>query len=224
MSAMERREERERLLAEVEDEIRLTAASTGIRRLGRRVRQAMLDTPRHLFVPAESQVLAYENRPLPIGQGQTISQPYIVALMTELLAPKATDVILEVGTGSGYQAAVLARLVKQVYSIETVAELARTAATRLEAAGIANVHVMSGDGSEGWPEQAPFDGIIVTAAAPHVPPALTGQLKPGGRLVIPIGQPHDVQELVVISKDARGRISRRMVLPVAFVPLVTSGQ
>ncbi len=162
------------------------------------------------------------NRPLPIGHGQTISQPYIVALMTELLAPKAGDVVLEVGTGSGYQAAVLAELGARVYTIEIVPPLANSAALRLEQLGYSNVEVRLGDGYYGWPEHAPFDGIIVTAAANAIPPPLIEQLKPGGRMLIPVGAPFSAQELIVLVKDTKGKVSTRSVLPVAFVPLTGS--
>jgi len=160
------------------------------------------------------------NKPLPIGCGQTISQPFIVALMTELLAPGPEDAVLEVGTGSGYQAAILARLVRQVYSLERIPELANVASQRLRELGVANVEVRTGDGIQGWEEHAPFDGIIVTAAAGEVPPVLVQQLKPGGRLVIPVGSPNRTQDLRVLDKDLQGMVRSRSVLPVVFVPLV----
>ena len=184
-----------------------------------RVLAAMRQVPRHLFVPADEQASAYDDRPLPIGHGQTISQPYIVALMTELARPKATDRALEIGTGSGYQAAVLSKLVGEVYSIEIVEPLAVEAKARLARVGCTNVITRIGDGYGGWPEKAPFDLIVVTAAPDHVPPPLIAQLKPGGRLVIPVGEVFSVQELVVIEKDAGGKTRTERITPVRFVPL-----
>jgi protein-L-isoaspartate(D-aspartate) O-methyltransferase len=175
--------------------------------------------PRHRFVPAGEARNAYENRPLPIGHGQTISQPYIVALMTELLRPKPGHVVLEVGTGSGYQAAVLAKLVAKVKSIEIVGPLAKSATARLAALGYGNVEVKLADGYHGWPEHAPFDGIIVTAAASSIPPPLIRQLKPGGRMVIPVGAAFFTQNLILLEKDAKGKVTTTALLPVAFVPL-----
>ena len=175
--------------------------------------------PRHEFVPAAQRARAYANRPLPIGHGQTISQPFIVALMTQLLDLKGDETVLEIGTGSGYQAAALAELAPRVYSIEIIAPLAREAAARLKRLGYRNVEVKTGDGYFGWAEQGPFDAIIVTAAAGHVPPPLVAQLKPGGRMVIPVGAPFHTQELVLLSKGRDGRVAMREILPVAFVPL-----
>jgi protein-L-isoaspartate(D-aspartate) O-methyltransferase len=183
-----------------------------------RVLQAMREVPRHLFVPAEYTAEAYADSPLPIGSGQTISQPYIVALMTELARPHPEDRALEVGTGCGYQAAVLAKLVARVDTIEIVEPLARDAARRL--AGTSNIVTHVGDGYGGDPEHAPFDIIIVTAAPPEVPRALVDQLKPGGRLVIPVGPSADLQELRLIEKHVDGRLEDRSVAPVRFVPLV----
>ena len=180
---------------------------------------AMGRVPRHEFVPRRRAGSAYEDRPLPIGHGQTISQPYIVALMTDLLAVKAGDKVLELGTGSGYQAAVLAELGVETYSIEIIPELGEAAAGRLARLGYGTAATRVGDGYYGWPEAAPFDGIVVTAAAGHVPPPLVQQLKPGGRMVIPVGEPFMVQQLVLITKDADGRPRTRVLLPVAFVPL-----
>lgn len=194
-------------------------AGRGIR--DERVLEAMRSIPRHAFVPREYRHLAYADGPLPIGAGQTISQPYIVARMSEaLLEGGPLFNVLEVGTGCGYQAAILSRLVAQVFSIETVPALAREAALRLQRLGCANVEVRHGDGYRGWPERAPFDGIIVTAAAPKLPPALVDQLAPGGRLVIPLGPRGGDQDLVVIRREADGTLDRRSVLPVAFVPMV----
>lgn len=221
-SGEDRRDERDALLAVVDDEIAATARHTGVHRLSPRVREAMLAVPRHRFVPDELQAFAYENRPLGIGGGQTISQPYIVALMTELLALGPGGRVLEIGTGSGYQAAVLAAITGQVYSIEALPGLAAGALAALHALDITNVSTRVGDGSLGWPEHAPYDAIIVTAAARHLPPALVEQLKPGGRIVIPLGPPGDTQELEVVTKLPDGATTRREVLPVAFVPLVST--
>ena len=185
-----------------------------------RVMAAMAKVPRHEFVPLDAVSAAYENGPLPIGHGQTISQPYIVALMTDLLRPKPEDVILEVGTGSGYQSAVLSLLVRQVYSIEVVRPLAEEAAARLKRLGYNNIETRWGDGYQGWPEHAPYDGIIVTAAAQEVPEPLIDQLKPGARLIVPVGGRLTGQDLMVVEKDVQGKTFRRSVLPVAFVPLI----
>ena len=180
---------------------------------------AMDRTPRHEFVPEDLRRLAYANRPLPIGYGQTISQPYVVAWMTDALRLEPGDRVLEVGTGSGYQAAVLAPLVEAVYTIEIIEALGETATARLARLGYDSVQVRVGDGYYGWPERAPFDAIIVTAAASHVPPPLVQQLKPGGRMVIPVGRQFDVQYLTLVDKDAEGQVTLRQTLPVAFVPL-----
>lgn len=185
-----------------------------------RVLAAMRATPRHLFVPEELREQAYNDHPLPIGHGQTISQPYIVAVMTELLDCSQNSKVLEIGTGSGYQAAVLARVAGKVYTIELVPELAQSAAALLKKLGHENVYVRQGDGYKGWPEEAPFDRILVTAAPPKIPEALVEQLKPGGRMVAPVGRTVFSQELVVVDKDQRGRISQRPVFPVRFVPMV----
>jgi protein-L-isoaspartate(D-aspartate) O-methyltransferase len=180
--------------------------------------RVMRATPRHLFVPGDIRFLAYQDRPLPIGYGATISQPYIVGLMTELLAPAKNHRVLEIGTGSGYQAAILAQLVREVYTIEIVPALAQSAARTLRELGYSNITVRQGDGYQGWPEQAPFDGIIVTAAPPELPQALIAQLAKGGRLVAPVGlQP--VQELILIEKKADGSIQRRSICGVSFVPM-----
>lgn len=182
--------------------------------------EALLTVPRHLFVPEEARAMAYEDRPLGIGAGQTISQPFIVALMTALLDPRPGQRVLEIGTGSGYQAAILAYLGAEVYSVETVPALARTAVENLRAAGCEGVHLRTGDGNEGWREHAPFDGIVVTAAAEQVPSALEAQLRPGGRMVIPSGPHYGPQELMLITKDERLGYQSERVLAVAFVPLV----
>ena len=184
-----------------------------------RILSAVSDVPRHLFVPPSQHAYAYRDEPLPIGEDQTISQPSLVALMTHLLRPRETDVMLEVGTGSGYQAALLSRLVRRVYSIEIVEPLAKQAVQRLANLGYANVSVKQGDGYAGWPQYAPFDGIIVTAGAQHVPKPLLDQLKPGGRMVIPVGPAHSVQQLKLITKDSLGRVKEEIIIPVRFVPL-----
>jgi protein-L-isoaspartate(D-aspartate) O-methyltransferase len=185
-----------------------------------RVLAAMRDVPRHLFVPPNLQRQAHADQPLSIGFDQTISQPYIVALMTELARPRAEDRALEVGTGSGYQAAVLSRLVSHVYTIEIVEPLARSAEQRLKKLGFANTTVRAGDGYAGWPDMSPFDIIMVTAAPDHVPAPLLAQLKAGGRLVIPVGPVSAIQELQLIEKDDAGRPRTTRVTPVRFVPLV----
>jgi len=210
---------REDLMREIQIEARETASLTGRPAFSDRVMQALGKTPREDFAGFSSVEGAYINAPYAIGHGQTISQPYIVALMTELLDTQSDHVILEVGTGSGYQAAVLSRLVRRVYSIEVVPELAAEAKERLARLGYANVEVRHGDGAEGWPEHAPFDGIIVTAAAPEVPAPLVEQLKRGGRMIIPVGHPWMGQNLMLIEKDETGKVRERNVLPVAFVPL-----
>jgi len=210
------------LLEDIEADARSTAVLTGRRQFSARVMQALRAVPRHEFVAKDLSIAAYDNRPLPIGKGQTISQPYIVALMTDLLDAEPDDVVLEVGTGSGYQAAVLSQLVRQVYSIEIVESLAITAAERLSRLGYENVHTCHRDGYAGWPEVAPFDGILITAATPEVPPPLIDQLKPGGRLIAPLGLPYSHQTLVLIKKELDLSIARRDVLPVAFVPLTGS--
>jgi protein-L-isoaspartate(D-aspartate) O-methyltransferase len=207
------------MVAEIAETAREVAPYTGRAALDARVMQAMGRVPRHLFVPAAQRKWAYENRPLPIGAGQTISQPFIVALMTDLAAVKAGDRVLEVGTGSGYQAAVLAGLCKSVYTIEIVEQLGREAAVRLRELGYRNIEVRIGDGYAGWPEHAPFDAIVVTAGADHIPAPLIAQLAPGGRLVIPLGPSSVQSELVLVEKQADGTLRRRSVLPVSFVPL-----
>lgn len=208
------------MIETIKAEAAFTCSWTGRKMLDASVLLAMSEVPRDKFVPRGAKAFAYDNHPLSIGFGQTISQPFIVALMTDLLQPQAADVILEVGTGSGYQAAILSQLVKQVYSIEYVEELATSASERLQRLGYRNVEVKEGDGSLGWAEHAPYDGIIVTAAAPAIPPALIDQLKPNARLVIPLGQPYLSQSLMSVEKDEKGAVSTRDVLAVSFVPLV----
>lgn len=212
--------EHRRLLEQVIAETRGTADLTGCAKLSEPVLRALAAVPRHRFVPPAQLAWAYADSPLPIGCGQTISQPFIVALMTELLALDARSVVLEVGTGSGYQTAMLASLARRVYSVERIPALAEAAERRLRELGIANVEIRIADGYRGWEEKAPFDAIIVTAAAAEVPPALVRQLKPGGRLAIPVGPQHRSQDLRVICKDESGVSHSRSVLPVVFVPLV----
>ena len=183
------------------------------------VMAAMGKVERHRFVPGWLTAFAYINRPLPIGHGQTISQPVIVALMTDLIKVKAGDKVLEIGTGSGYQAAVLAEIVKSVYSIEIIEPLGKEATERLKSLGYDNVKVKVSDGYYGWPEAAPFDAIVVTAAASHVPPPLIKQLKPGGRMVIPLGAHFMTQYLMLLEKHMDGSVTSRQILPVGFVPL-----
>jgi len=183
------------------------------------VMRALGEVERHEFVPPDQLPYAYENRPLPIGHGQTISQPYIVALMTDLIEPEPGQVVLEIGTGSGYQAAVLAKLVGHVYSIEIIEELANEAKERLERLGYVNVTTRLGDGYYGWEENGPFDAIVVTAAASHVPPPLVQQLKPGGRMVIPVGGGFLTQYLLLVEKTEEGEIMTQQITAVRFVPL-----
>ena len=216
--------QRQAMLDDVATLTRETRYETGRATLSGRVMAAMNKVPRHRFVLPGEERYAYDNRPMPIGHGQTISQPFIVALMSDLLDLKAGDKVLEIGTGCGYQAAVLGELAREVYTIEIVAPLAKEASARLAALGYRNVIARSGDGYLGWPEQAPFDAIMVTAGALEVPPALVQQLKPGGKLVIPVGPQWIGQELLVIEKDASGRTSTRKVLAVRFVPLTRDKQ
>ncbi len=211
-------EVREALLAEVAEDARRTADWTGRPRFDDRVIEAMRRVPRHEFVPRALRPMAYANRPLPIGHGQTISQPYIVALMSDLLNPEPGQTALEIGTGSGYQAAVLAALGMRVFTMEIVRPLAAEAKERLTRLGFDDVTVRWGDGYHGWPEHAPFDAIIVTAAAVTIPPPLIDQLKPGGRMIIPVGARFVTQQLVLVEKDAAGTVTTRQMLPVAFVP------
>ena len=207
------------MLDAIEESVRQTADYTGKSRLSDAMMQQMGTVPRHEFVPAYLRPRAYLNTPLSIGHEQTISQPLIVALMTDFLEPEAGDVMLEVGTGSGYQAAVLSGLVGSLYSIEIIPELAARAEADLKRLGYDNVVVKAGDGYLGWPQYAPFDGIIVTAAAQEIPPPLIEQLKPGAKLVIPVETGVGYQELLVVEKATDGSVSSRSVLPVRFVPL-----
>ena len=200
-----------------ESMVREQIAARGVR--DPRVIEAMRQVPRHSFIPAAERARAYDDGPVPIGQGQTISQPYIVALMTELVRPQPGDRVLEVGTGSGYQAAVLARLVRHVYTIELEETLARSATAVLRELKFENITVRTGDGYGGWPEHAPFDIVIVTAAPEHIPQPLIDQLKPGGRLIVPVGPRFSVQQLKLLEKDAGGAIKTTEVSPVMFVPL-----
>jgi len=223
MSAAEAQDftaQRARMVAEIDQMYAETRAETGLPAMAPRVRAALGKVERHRLIPQDQAHLAYRNHPLPIGHSQTISQPYIVALSTDLLAAQPGHVVLEVGTGSGYQAAVLAEMVKQVYTIEIVEPLGRAAESRLAALGYKNIDIRIGDGYKGWPEKGPFDGIVVTAAAPRVPQALVDQLKPGGRMVIPIGERWEVQQLLLIVRNADGTLQQKNVLPVRFVPLV----
>lgn len=207
------------MLAAIEQTVAETSREIGKERLDPRVMAAMGRVPRHEFVPDDVKAYAYRNRPLPIGHGQTISQPYIVALMTDLLQLGPKDVVLEVGTGSGYQAAVLAELVTQIHTIEIIEALGEQARTRLQRLGYGNAQVRVGDGYYGWDEHAPFDAVIVTAASSHVPPPLVRQLKPGGRMVIPVGSRFLTQYLMLVEKDPQGKVTTRQILPVRFVPL-----
>ena len=210
--------ERRALLEEIAAEAAETSSMTGLASIDSRVMAAMDSVPRHEFVPPEEKPYAWINRPLPIGCRQTISQPFIVALMSTLILPKPDDCVLEVGTGCGYQAAVLSELVSEVYTIELEPVLARNAKDRLKRLGYDNVHVSTGDGAAGWPKHSPFDGIVVTAAAEDVPLALVDQLARGGRLVIPVNAAMG-QDLLVLEKTEDGNIRSRSVLRVAFVPL-----
>ena len=210
---------RQNLIEEIRQDVRDTSLYLDKEALDPRVMTTIGKVPRHQFVPAAQRHKAYINRPLPIGYGQTISQPYIVALMTDLIKPQPGDRVLEVGTGSGYQAAILAELTAQVYSIEIIEALGKEAQERLSRLDYDNITLRIGDGYYGWEEHAPFDAIVVTAAASHVPPPLVEQLKPGGRMVIPVGSRFLTQQLLLIEKQAEGQIITRQVLPVMFVPL-----
>lgn len=210
---------RKELIRQIEIDVRRTESYISKSTFNPQVMKAMATVPRHEFVPEIFRFAAYENQPLPIGYGQTISQPYIVALMTDLLSLRPGDKALEVGTGSGYQAAILAELVNEVYTIEIIEELGKRATAVLATLKYNNVHTRIGDGYYGWQEHSPFDAIVVTAAASHIPPPLIRQLKPGGRMVIPVGSQFMVQQMVLVEKDDKGKVSTRQILPVMFVPL-----
>lgn len=213
-------EKRRRLMQEIEQDAQDTAFWTGRKAFSDRTMAAMEQVPRHEFVREEDDVVAYINRPQPIGHGQTISQPYIVALMTDLLDLEGVEKVLEIGTGSGYQAAVLSRVAALVYTIEVVEALGQQAQERHARLGYDNVHVRIGDGYKGWPEEAPFDAVMVTAAPERIPDDLIRQLRPGGRMVIPIGRAHDRQTLTLVAKSLDGKVTIESVLPVAFVPMI----
>ncbi len=217
---MDRRKGMARMLDDIRAEVVLTRRMIGTDALDERVMQAMQQVPRDAFVPQQLKHAAFNNGPLPIGHGQTISQPYIVALMTHMIRPQPDHRVLEIGTGSGYQTAVLSLLCREVFSIDVIPELSRVAGERLAALGYHNVATCAANGYLGWPEYAPFDGILVTAAATHIPPALIEQLKPGGTLAIPVGQPGMAQQLMRVDKDVNGYTEVNNVLDVAFVPLV----
>lgn len=207
------------LIQLIEQDVKATSAYLKKEALDPRVLEVMAIVPRHEFVPDELKSYAYRNTPLPIGHGQTISQPYIVAIMTDLLTVKPDSKVLEIGTGSGYQAAIMAELANQVFSIEIIKPLGELAADRLKRLGYDKIKTKIGDGYYGWEEHAPFDAIIVTAAASHVPPPLIKQLKTGGRMIIPVGSQFMAQELLLIDKEEGGKIITRQILPVRFVPL-----
>jgi len=210
---------RQSMVKTIKKETKKTSRYLGKNTLDKKVIDAVGKVKRHMFVPEKYRVNAYDNRPLPIAHGQTISQPYIVAAMTELLDLKESDSVLEVGTGSGYQAAVLAHIVKKVYTLEIIEPLGLKAKERLESLGYKNIEVQIGDGYYGLKSKAPFDAIIVTAAAGQIPPPLLKQLKPGGKMVIPVGSQFYVQQLVLVKKDTKGKITIRQIIPVRFVPL-----
>jgi protein-L-isoaspartate(D-aspartate) O-methyltransferase len=218
-AAQDDEQRRARLVEEIREDVADTRAYTGRGELDRRVLDAIGAVPRHEFVPGGLRGSAYDNRPLPIGHGQTISQPYIVALMTDLLSVSAGDRVLEVGTGSGYQAAVLAEMGLDVFTLEIIEPLGEEARQRLAALGYDRIRAQIGDGYYGWDEHAPFDAIIVTAAAGQIPPPLVRQLKPGGTMVIPVGARFQVQQLTLVEKAQDGEVTTRQVLPVRFVPL-----
>jgi protein-L-isoaspartate(D-aspartate) O-methyltransferase len=213
---------RQAMIEEIEAEAQLVADQTGRAVFDRKVMQVIGETPRHEFVPVELQAFAYMNTPLPIGYGKTISQPFIVALMTDLLDLKEDDVVLEIGTGLGYQAAILCRLAKKVYSVELLDELASQAKARLKRHGYQNIELKHGNGYHGWAAHAPYDKLIVTAAPDLIPPALINQLKPGGRMMVPAGIP-DSQQLILVEKTLDGRISTKEILPVRFSQLEEDG-
>ena len=210
----------QRMIVDIESEVAFTRHMIGRDRLDPQVMAAMREVPRDAFVPAELKGAAFDNGPLPIGHGQTISQPYIVALMTDMLQLRPEHRVLEIGTGSGYQTAILSRLCRQVYSMEVVPELSQAAQRLFQRLGYDNIQTRTGNGYEGWLDHAHYDGIIVTAAAGYIPPALIEQLMPGRRLIIPVGEPYGHQELILVEKDSQGEIHTRDILGVAFVPMV----
>ena len=210
---------RRQMVRTIEAHVQETSLAIGRDHVASRVAEVMGAIPRHEFVPEDLREAGYDDRPLPIGYGQTISQPLIVALMTDILNVDRTSVVLEIGTGSGYQAAVAAALARQVYTIEIIPELAHRAADCLHHLGYTNVATRVGDGYFGWEDAGPFDGIIVTAAAAHIPPPLLQQLKPGARMVVPVGPPLGLQHLTVVERSADGRVKTRQLFPVKFVPL-----
>ncbi len=215
---------RARMIEVIETHLRGTPLERHDEAFDQRVLDVMARTPRHLFVPETERDEAYTNRPLPIGYGQTISQPFIVAFMTHMLRPAPDHVVLEVGTGSGYQAAVLAPLVRRVCTIEIIPELGESARKRLEEQNYGNVRTRIGDGYYGWEDCGPFDGIVVTAAADHLPPPLIEQLKPDGRMIMPVGRPFVVQHLVLATKGDDERLYTRSLMPVAFVPFTREAE
>ena len=209
-----------KMLREIDDEVNITRRFIGKDKLNPKVLAAMSEVPRHEFVPKYLQPFAYHNGALEIGHGQTISQPYIVAIMTDLLDVDENSVVLEIGTGSGYQAAVLSRLVKKVYSMEVIPQLSQSAGEIFETLEYNNIELLVGNGYSGCREHAPYDGIIVTAAADSIPDELIEQLKPDANLLVPVGQPHSTQDLLLVKKHRNGLVSTRFVLAVVFVPLV----
>ncbi len=211
--------ERARMVQEIEAEVEHTSRLTGKGSFDARVMVVMNKVARHKFVPSDKEPFAYLNEPLNIGFGQTISQPYIVGLMTDLLALRNDDIVLEVGTGCGYQTAILSELAKQVYTVEVIRGLSEQAQERLSAMGGTNIEFRVADGYHGWSQHAPFDAIMVTAAAETIPKSLVDQLKPGGRMAIPVGTSYSGQTLMLVQKDKAGSITQKRILPVAFVPL-----
>lgn len=209
---------RNNMIAEIEQDLRLTQYSHGLPSFSPMLINALNNVPRHEFVPENMIKQAYDNHPLPIGHGQTISQPFIVALMTELLNLTDQSTVLEIGTGSGYQAAILGQMAKHVYTIEIIEPLAQQAIQLFNKLGYRNIFVRAGDGYQGWPEHAPYDAIIVTAAPEKIPPQLSEQLKPGGKIVIPVGAQYQSQQLLLIEKDNNGKLHETTILPVSFVP------
>lgn len=215
-------QQREDMTRAIEDDVRATSLYLDKEVLDPRVMEAINTVPRHALVPTNQRRHAYLNQPIPIGYGQTISQPYIVAIMTDLLNSQPEHKILEVGTGSGYQAAILSRLVQEVYTIEIIEALGKRAKRDLAELNYDNIKLRIGDGYYGWKQNAPFDGIVVTAVASHIPPPLIQQLKPGGRMIIPVGSRFLTQQLLLVIKNQRGNVTTQQILPVRFVPLTGS--